>query len=96
MRAQTIAPFGAGLGEELARQGLHGRGFEAAVAGDVPGMGQDRRHQNACQRLRRRSRQAGITQGDVFQRHVEDRGAAAVDGHLDLRLGKPHHPGHGP
>ena len=45
--------------------------------------------------LRLRPGQAGISQGDVFQRHVEDRGAAAVDGHLDLRLGKPHHPGHG-
>ena len=38
--------------------------------------------------------QAGVAQGDVLQRHVEDRGAAAVDGHRNLRLGHPHHPGH--
>ena len=59
------------------------------------GMGQDGSHEYARGRLRLRPRQAGISQGDVFQRHVKDRGAAAVDGHLDLPFGKPHHPGHG-
>ena len=38
--------------------------------------------------------QAGVAQGDILQGHVEDRGAAAVDGHGDLRLGHPHHAGH--
>ena len=46
-QAEAIAALGAGLGEDFARQGLHGRGLQTAVAGDVPGMGQDGGHEHA-------------------------------------------------